>query len=151
MKTILIVVVAILILGGGVFALTRKSDKPAATDTTTSTNTESNTSTSSDTPTTTSPTQNDDQNSATTITYTDSGFSPKTLTVKSGTTVTIKNASSGPLQFDSNPHPDHTDNTELNVGVVASRQSRTFTVTRTGTFGYHNHLNDSEQGTIIVQ
>jgi plastocyanin len=149
MKTILIVIAAILILGGGAFALTRKSDKPAATNTTTSTNTDTNSA--SDSPAASTPTQTDDQNSATTITYTDSGFSPKTMTVKSGTTVTIKNASSGPLQFDSNPHPEHTDNPELNVGVIASGQSKTFTVTKTGTFGYHNHLNDSDRGTIVVE
>jgi plastocyanin len=148
MKTILIIIAAILILGGGAFALTRKSDNKSPS---TTSSTSSDASSTTDTPTTTTPSQSDNQNSATTITYTDSGFTPNTLTVKSGTTVTIKNASSGPLQFDSDPHPEHTDDPELNVGVVASGQSKTFTVTTTGSHGYHNHLNDSDRGTLVVE
>jgi len=86
-----------------------------------------------------------------TITYSDSGFSPNSVTVKSGDTVAIKNTSSSDLQFDSDPHPVHTDDEELNVGTVTPGQTATFTVTTKGTFGYHNHLNASDTGTIIIQ
>lgn len=89
--------------------------------------------------------------SVATITYASSGFSPSTVTVKKGDTITIKNDSSDDIQFDSNPHPLHTDNTELNVGAVASGKSTTVTLNKVGTWGYHNHFNTSQKGTITVQ
>lgn len=91
-----------------------------------------------------------DQPSATII-YSDSGFSPKTITVSSGAIIAIRNTSSSDMQFDSDPHPVHTGDTELNVGTVAPGKTVTFKVTTTGTHGYHNHLNPSDTGTIIVQ
>lgn len=101
--------------------------------------TKSNTTSSSQTP------------AAATITYSESGFSPATVSVKSGDTVAITNSGKGQLQFESDPHPVHTDNPELNVGAVASGQTKTFTVTKTGTWGYHNHLSPSDKGSITVQ
>ena len=88
---------------------------------------------------------------AATITYSDSGFSPNKTTVKSGDAVAIKNTSSHAMQLDSNPHPVHTDDTELNIGTVSPGQTITFTVTKKGTFGFHNHLNPSDTGTIVIQ
>lgn len=86
-----------------------------------------------------------------TITYSDSGYSPKTITVKAGDTVAIKNTTSHDMQFDSDPHPVHTNNPELNVDLVSPGQTLTFTVNTKGTFGYHDHLNPSDTGTIIVE
>ncbi len=91
------------------------------------------------------------KNAAATITYSSSGFSPSTTTVKSGDVVAIKNTSSDELQLDSDPHPVHTDDTELNVGTVNAGQTVTFTVTTKGTHGFHNHLNPGNTGTLIVQ
>lgn len=88
---------------------------------------------------------------AVTITYSDDGFSPSSVTVTAGSTVTIRNTSSHGMQFDSDPHPVHTNNPELNVGTVAAGQSMTFTPDIKGTFGYHNHLNASQKGTIVVE
>lgn len=85
-----------------------------------------------------------------TITYTDSGFSPSMVTVKSGDTVAVKNNSSSTIQFDSDPHPVHTDDTDLNVGTVDPGQTKTFTVTKTGQFGYHNHFNPNQKGSITI-
>jgi plastocyanin len=85
------------------------------------------------------------------ITYSASGFSPATVTVKSGDTVAIKNTTSADMQLDSNPHPVHTDDTDLNVGLVSAGQTRTFVVTKKGSFGYHNHLNPSDTGKIVIQ
>jgi len=85
-----------------------------------------------------------------TIDFTDSGFSPETITVKAGTVVTVVNQSSAALQFESDPHPTHTNETELNIGVVEQGQSKTFVVTKNGTWGYHNHLDPSQTGSIVV-
>jgi plastocyanin len=85
------------------------------------------------------------------ITYTNNGFAPAGLSVKSGSEVTVKNDSSQPLQFDSDPHPAHTDDPELNVGLVPPGQNVTFKVTTTGNHGYHNHLIPGDTGTLIVE
>lgn len=142
-KVIAIIVIALVVIGGIVFAAMSGSNKstsptPAATTPTPSTSSSS------------SSNNSDHTNSAATITYSDNGFSPATLTVKAGTTVTLKNTSSSDVQFDSDPHPVHTDDPELNIGSVSAGQSTTFTPTTTGTHGYHNHLNPSQTGTLIV-
>lgn len=132
-KTIAIIVIIIILgVGAGLYLFSYKS-KPTISSSTTS-NTGVNATTS--------------QNL---ITYSGNGFSPATLTVKAGTTVTIKNDSSDELQLDSNPHPVHTDDQDLNVGTVNAGESRTFTVNKTGSFGYHNHLNPSQTGHIVVE
>jgi plastocyanin len=148
MKSIIAVIAVIIIVGGGAFALTRASKPDNSSQAKPNT---TNTQPADTTPSTTDTNTNSGQTTADTITYSDSGFSPSSLTVKAGTTVTIKNTSSGGLQFDSDPHPEHTDNTELNVGFVASGQSATFTVHRTGSFGYHNHLSPDDRGQLIVE
>jgi plastocyanin len=88
---------------------------------------------------------------AATITYSNSGFSPATTTVKAGDTVAIKNTSSSTMQLDSDPHPVHTDDADLNVGEVAPGQTKTFVVTHKGTFGFHNHLASSNTAKITVE
>lgn len=141
-------IVVVLALAGGVFALSRKhNDTTSSPNTTPASSADSNTpsSAASSAPTVTTPT------AANTITYSDNGFSPATLTVKAGSQVTIKNDSSQILQFDSDPHPQHTDDPELNVGTIAPGHSQTITVTKTGSHGYHNHANADDTGTLIVQ
>lgn len=86
-----------------------------------------------------------------TITYDGNAFSPTSLTVKKGDTIEIINNSGNDLDFASDPHPVHTGNSELNSGAIAPDGSVTITVTKTGSYGYHNHLNDSHRGRIIVE
>lgn len=112
----------------------------------------STTATTSTTPTPTGATQNPPSTAAAvTITFTSAGFSPTTVTVQSGGKLTVINNSSGAISFNSNPHPTHIDNSELNIGTIGPGESKTVTLTKTGTWGYHNHLNPSQGGTIIVQ
>ncbi len=130
MKKVVIIAIAILVLVGGAFMLTKGTDdKPAAEN---------------------APIVSTDSSGAV-ITYTDNGFSPSTSTVSSGTTITIKNDSTKSLQFASSDHPTHTKNPELNGATIEPGQTQTITVTKKGTNGYHNHLNASDTGTIIVQ
>jgi plastocyanin len=89
--------------------------------------------------------------SAATITYDSSGFHPDSTTVKSGDSVTFVNKSSAEIQVDSNPHPVHTDDTDLNVGSIAPGQSVTVTLTKKGTFGLHNHLSPGNTTKITIQ
>lgn len=140
MKKVAIIVLVLLLIAGGIFAFMKLSGND---------DTSNNTSTNS----TQSPGQesSEGQTGGSTITYDGKTFSPAKLTVKVGTNITITNNSKNNLQFDSDPHPVHTDNPELNVEVVQAGQSRVFTVTNVGTFGYHNHLDSSQTGTIVVQ
>ena len=85
------------------------------------------------------------------ITYTDSGFSPAQVSVKAGDAVTFKNDSKASVQVNSAPHPAHTQFPELNVGSIAAGESKTVTFTTAGTKKYHNHLNPSQTGTIVVE
>ena len=100
------------------------------------------------------------------VTYTDSGFSPKVTTIKTGATVTFRNQSSGMFWPASGPHPAHTayDGTSLSlhctnktattfdacVGIAAS-QTYSFKFTKIGTWNYHDHLHSSLTGSVIVQ
>lgn len=87
------------------------------------------------------------------VIYTDSGFSPGTLTIKQGQTVTFENQSSSGMSVASNPHPTHTDYPEFDQYKSSQRgqQTYTFTFEKVGRWGFHNHLNPSSGGTIIVQ
>jgi len=87
----------------------------------------------------------------TTIDYTDKGFSPAELRVKAGEKVEFKNSSSKTVQVNSNPHPTHTLFAELNIGAIAAGQTKSVTFTKAGTYSYHNHLNASQGGTIVVE
>jgi len=89
-----------------------------------------------------------DQNQ--TITYSDDGFSPADLAVKEGTKITIKNDSSRTLDFASDDHPTHLTNSELNVGLIEPGASKNFTPSK-GTWGFHDHLNASATGQIVVE
>lgn len=86
------------------------------------------------------------------VTYTNSGFSPSCIKIKLGTTVTFRNQSSQAVQPASDPHPVHTGLPGFDSRQgVASGTTYQFTFTGAGTFGYHNHLNASETGAVVVE
>jgi len=91
-----------------------------------------------------------DAKAAMTITYDGNGFSESADSITAGQTVKVVNSSNKALDFDSDPHPVHTDNTELNAGDIEPGQSKTFVVDKKGTWGYHNHLDASQHGSITV-
>jgi plastocyanin len=139
-----IVAVAIILLGTWAYIMSR----PAAN---TNTPTSDGTNTTSEAPTTQEPaTDTKEVASAATITYTDEGFSPSATTVKKGATITVTNNSSADLMFSSADHPTHQLQPELNMDTLKPGESGTITVTKVGTWGYHDHLKAGEQGTIIV-
>lgn len=112
-------------------------------------------------PSTTPPiTQDESKVTAQTVTYTDSGFAPASLTIKKGDTVVFKNTASDGVRVSSNPHPLHNGypttggcvtSTFDSCSNVTPGQSWSFKFDITGSWGYHNHLNSSERGTIVVQ
>lgn len=102
--------------------------------------------------------------SSITVSYTNAGFSPNTVTVKKGQTVMFLNETSGPMWVGADEHPSHTmysgtsrtthcaaDYTgEKPFDQCGSGATYTFTFTKPGTWTYHNHAAAQAQGTIVV-
>lgn len=87
-----------------------------------------------------------------TVTYTNNGFAPAELAVKSGTTVTFVNQSDAKMWVASANHPSHLLYPEFDEKVsVAKGGSYSFTFTKVGTHPYHNHVLLGKYGKIIVE
>ncbi len=86
------------------------------------------------------------------IDFTDAGFQYPVMTVELGTTVFFFNESSGSVWIASDPHPAHTDLPGFDSGKALTKkgQSYSFLFSEPGTWHYHNHLNPSQTGSIIV-
>lgn len=87
-----------------------------------------------------------------TVTISATGISQKTLTVSVGTKVIFVNTDTISHHIASNPHPNHTD--VPGFENVNNDTKYSFTFTKKGTFGYHDHddpQNTATQGTIIVE
>ena len=87
----------------------------------------------------------------TTVILSDKGFIPFTLAVKAGTKVTWINKSGGTATVSSDPHPTHTNYPPLNLGKFDDGAALTLTFDKAGTYSYHNHLNPSQKGIIMVR
>jgi plastocyanin len=81
---------------------------------------------------------------------------PTSITVTRGTQVTFSNQDIVVHEMDSDPHPEHTDCTELNqvdfLNPGQSKQSGNLNIART--CGFHDHQNPdraSMKGTIRIQ
>jgi plastocyanin len=95
-------------------------------------------------PTNTSPTTN-------TITYNNSCYSPASVTIKNGDTVTFINNSSFSMWPASDNHPSHNIYPEFDSnGGISSGSSYSFTFTKTGSWQYHDHNKPGCTGTITV-
>jgi len=86
-----------------------------------------------------------------TITYNGTEFTPTTTTVQTGDVIKVVNNSENTLFFASDEHPTHLDNSELNVGDIEPGASATFSITSSGTWGFHDHYNAGAGGEIIVE
>ena len=91
-----------------------------------------------------------------TITIGSNGVSPASVTVSPGSRVDFVNSSGGTRSMFSDPHPAHTDCTELNqVGTLGNGQSRAtgnLTAVRTCTYHDHDFPDDPRwKGTIRIQ
>lgn len=100
-------------------------------------------------------TESADPGQGITITFSNGQFSPACLEISSGTSVTWVNAGDKEIQIATNPHPIHTGNKEVSNGEfvlkLAPGEKATVTINKAGTSGYHNHLNSSAGGEIVVK
>ena len=98
-----------------------------------------------------------------TIERTDNGYSPNPLTVKVGSTVTWINNSSANHRPASAQHPTHTVYPGSSITKCGSGEiifdacvgvepgdSYSFTFNEVGEWAYHNHLNPSNSGKVVV-
>lgn len=85
-----------------------------------------------------------------TIAVSSSGFEPKEVTVDVGTKVVWENDSSGIANVSSVLHPTHQVYPPLNLGDFQSGTSVSLVFDKPGTYRYHDHLQPSRTGTVIV-
>ncbi len=85
------------------------------------------------------------------VIYKDGVFSPDDIVIKSGTTVEFVNQG-GKMWVGSDPHPVHTDYPEFDQKqTVGIGESFSFTFTRKGEWGFHNHVDPRATGKVIVR
>lgn len=100
-----------------------------------------------------------------TITYSDDGYTPASITINKGDTVVFSNKSTRPAWTASDVHPTHKaypgsgidkcgnpdpNNFDACRGY-APGEDYSFTFNQVGTWEYHNHSNSRHGGTVIVR
>ncbi|MEX2209456.1 MAG: cupredoxin domain-containing protein [Patescibacteria group bacterium] len=85
------------------------------------------------------------------VTLRDGAFSPDEVTIEAGQSVVFVNESGASAVIASDPHPTHTDLRSLESGTLESGASYLFVFNERGNWGFHNHLEPSQTGTVIVQ
>ena len=145
-STIAIIAVIIIVLAGGAYVLTRDTDE-STTDSTTNQTTTADTTTRSSTAN-----ESTETSSVHTIAYTNSGFTPSSLgPVAPGTTVTFVNESNEDVRVASAVHPTHDELPGFDsLGAIEPGGSYQFTFEEVGSWTFHNHLNESETGVVVV-
>ncbi|MBX6335002.1 hypothetical protein IRY61_06740, partial [Candidatus Saccharibacteria bacterium] len=73
------------------------------------------------------------------------------VTVPAGSALKIVNESDKTISPSSNDHPTHTLNPELNFPDIEPGKSATMTLSKTGTWGIHDHYNANERATVVVE
>lgn len=95
-----------------------------------------------------------------TVYHTDSGFSPNPLKIKVGETIIFKNDGSRPIWVASAVHPTHNvypttggciGSTFDSCADIEPGKSWSFKFDFMGNWKYHDHLNASDYGSIIVE
>jgi plastocyanin len=99
-----------------------------------------------------------------TVIYSNTGFSPKEVTVNVGDTVKFINDSTASMWVGADEHPTHKlyDGTDLKTHCAEGYEPKAFdqcmrgveysyTFTKAGTWKYHNHSKSADVGTVIVK
>ncbi|MFC1662921.1 plastocyanin/azurin family copper-binding protein [Patescibacteria group bacterium] len=163
MKSIIIIIVIIVLGGLGFWAFSQYQTTNTNTPTTTVTNTTatSNTNVSEIVINTNSSLNTNivDTNtsviSPNEVAITGLGFSPQSITVLAGSTVTWLNNDSVLHHVAPDDHPSHTKYVDTwpdtGAGRIAGGEAYSFTFTTAGTYTYHDHLHPTLIGTVIVE
>ncbi|MEX0668797.1 MAG: plastocyanin/azurin family copper-binding protein [Candidatus Saccharimonadales bacterium] len=90
--------------------------------------------------------------SQTDVRYGSNGFTPATLEISVGDSVSFVNSSNVSMWVASDSHPTHTNFPDFDAGRgYGSGETYEFTFNEPGSYGYHNHLNPNHGGIIIVE
>lgn len=86
------------------------------------------------------------------VSYTTSCYTPSALAIKKGDKVVFTNNTSNKYMWPaSDPHPSHTDYPEFDAGKdITPGGTYSFTFTKIGSWGYHDHNKPNCHGTITV-
>lgn len=86
------------------------------------------------------------------VIYNSQGFSPKTVTIKKGDSVVFENKTGKAASVASDEHPTHLLYPEFDQYKTAQRGKTEFSFTfeKVGTWKYHDHLNPTMTGTVVV-
>ena len=153
-KVILGIIVVLAATVGGLFFFSGKNTPPSMTEKQTVSATELN-----NLPATTDAVT---PVSAATVTYTENGFIPTSVEIQKGESVEFKNESGESVWVASAMHPTHAVYPQKSEGdclgssfdackAVESGSSWTFTFTEVGSWNYHNHVQASHWGTVVVK
>ncbi len=92
------------------------------------------------------------QQTKNTVTISSTGFSPESITIKKGESVTWVNSDTTNHTVNSDNHPTHLLYPVLNkAGLIKPAESKSVKFDQTGTFTYHDHLNAALVGKVIVK
>lgn len=133
---VLLAAVVVLVIGGGALLLLNNKAQTQPTNQATQN---------------TTPTQAVQQEEETLVTVTSSGYDPKTITVKPGAKVVWKNETGAPITVNSDNHPTHLLWPFLNLGKFEDGSTVSVVFEKAGTYTYHNHLDASMTGTVVVE
>lgn len=142
MNKILLIIVALIVILGAFTLLGNKKTSPT---------TSINQPESAQSQKATTPDVTKTNSQVTNVILGNSGFVPKDITVKAGTTVAWINKSGKTATVNSDNHPAHLLYPFLNLGEFPNSSSLQAAFDKAGKYNYHNHLNPSETGTITVE
>ncbi|MDQ3094153.1 MAG: hypothetical protein M3Q70_03190 [bacterium] len=86
-----------------------------------------------------------------TVIFNDVGFSPEMLTSKIGDRLLIENKTTRQIEVQSSPHPSHSGNPELNIGAIEPGETAAVTLSKAGTFNFHEEQAPDKQVKVVVQ
>ena len=142
---IAIAIIGILVVVGAVILLSTNANKGDTDQSTTAPATQ----TEATTPAETSANQ-DETLTDTMIDITATGYDPKTIIIKAGAKVVWTNNSGQVGNVSSVPHPTHSTYPPLNLGDFSDGATVSLVFDEPGAYEYHNHLNATQTGTVIV-
>ncbi|MBI4036579.1 cupredoxin domain-containing protein [Candidatus Daviesbacteria bacterium] len=85
------------------------------------------------------------------VTISSTGFNPSSITIKKGESVNWMNSDSSAHAVNSAVHPTHLIYPPLNLGTIQPGNQKLLIFPVAGTYKYHDHLNPSSTGVVVVQ
>ncbi len=85
------------------------------------------------------------------VSITKDGFVPAALSVKKGTKIIWTNSDGATHQLQANPHPTGKSLPGLKSEILNNKQTYSYTANKAGSFGYHDHLSPTMNGSLDVK